>query len=97
MRTGIDNLPQLLNVVKGEMSCVGPRPLTADELQGSEAISYLSARPGMTGTWQLGPAAMSSAAATSLDSAYVHNWSLLSDILILLKTIPAVARAEERA
>ena len=51
VRSGIDKLPQLINVLKGEMSCVGPRPVGADELpQGSEVGPYLSARPGITGT-----------------------------------------------
>jgi exopolysaccharide production protein ExoY len=97
-RSGIDKLPQLINVLKGEMSCVGPRPLIADELKryGSEAGPYLKARPGMTGMWQLIPDAPSRDGA-ALDSAYVHNWSMQGDIVILLKTIPAVVRVDERA
>jgi exopolysaccharide production protein ExoY len=94
-QSGIDKLPQLINVLKGEMSCVGPRPVGADELpQGSEVGPYLSARPGMTGTWQLGPYAPSRDEAAALDSAYIHNWSMQGDLIILLKTIPAVVRVD---
>jgi exopolysaccharide production protein ExoY len=98
-RSGIDKLPQLLNVLKGEMSCVGPRPLVAEELlrQAPDAISYVSARPGMTGVWQLSPTAPSRDEVAALNSAYVHNWSMQSDILILLKAIPAVVRLEGNA
>jgi exopolysaccharide production protein ExoY len=98
-RSGVDKLPQLINVLKGEMSCVGPRPLVADELQchGDEAGPYLSARPGITGTWQLCPDAPSRDEAAALDRAYVHNWSLQGDLVILVKTIPAVVRVEETA
>jgi exopolysaccharide production protein ExoY len=95
VQSGIDKLPQLINVLKGEMSCVGPRPVAADDLpQGGEAGPYLSARPGITGTWQLGPDVPSRDEAAALDSAYVHNWSLQGDIVILLKTIPAVVRVD---
>jgi exopolysaccharide production protein ExoY len=94
-RSGIDKLPQLINVVRGEMSCVGPRPAGADELpQGGEIGAYLSARPGMTGTWQFSHGTPSRDEAAALNSAYVHNWSMQSDILILLKTIPAIVRVE---
>jgi exopolysaccharide production protein ExoY len=95
VRSGIDKLPQLINVLKGEMSCVGPRPVGADELpQGSEVGPYLSARPGITGTWQLGPTVASRDEAAALDCAYVHNWSMQGDLVILLRTIPAVVRVD---
>lgn len=95
-QSGIEKLPQLVNVLRGEMSCVGPRPVGADELpQGTEVGPYLSARPGMTGTWQLGSCAPSRDETATLDSAYVHNWSMQGDLVILLKTIPAVVRVEQ--
>ncbi|GGF54272.1 exopolysaccharide biosynthesis protein [Azorhizobium oxalatiphilum] len=93
--SSIDELPQLLNVLRGEMSCVGPRPVIADELAlyGAQAQDYLAARPGLTGPWQVsGRSALSYADRVSLDSAYVRNWSLRRDIVILLKTVPAVMR-----
>jgi exopolysaccharide production protein ExoY len=98
-RSGIDKLPQLLNVLKGEMSCVGPRPVVAEELpgHGHEATPYLSARPGITGMWQLAPNAPSRDEAAALDSAYVHNWSMQGDVVILLRTIPTAVRVEDRA
>ncbi len=98
-RSGIDKLPQLFNVLKGEMSCVGPQPLVAEELlrQAPDAIPYLSARPGMTGMWQLAPSAPSRDEAAALDRAYVHNWSMQGDVVILLRTIPAVVRIDDRA
>lgn len=98
-RSGIDKLPQLFNVLKGEMSCVGPRPLVGAELsqQAADAIPYLSARPGITGMWQLAPSAPSRDVAAALDSAYVHNWSMQGDIRILLKSIPAAVRLEGNA
>jgi exopolysaccharide production protein ExoY len=98
--SGIDQLPQLINILKGEMSCVGPRPLVPDEVQhyAGGVGPYLKARPGMTGVCQerrhdtLGVDDK-----VALDSAYVHNWSMQGDIIILLKAIPAVARIEDRA
>lgn len=94
-QSGIDGLPRLVNVLKGEMSCVGPRPLVAGELQDCEAESYVRARPGMTGRWRLAPAAPSVPEPAAVDSAYVHNWSMHRDIVILLKAIPGVARGEQ--
>ncbi len=95
VQSGIDKLPRLINVLMGEMSCVGPRPVGAEELpQGSEVGPCLSARPGITGTWQLGADVPSRDEAAALDSAYVHNWSMQGDLLILLKTIPAVVRVD---
>jgi exopolysaccharide production protein ExoY len=95
-RSGIEKLPLLLNVLKGEMSLVGPRPLLADELlrQGNDAEPYLMARPGVTGTWQLGPDLPSRAEEAALGSAYVRNWSVQGDIGILVRSIPAIVRAE---
>lgn len=98
-RSNIDKLPQLLNVLTGEMSCVGPRPVVAEELPGHshEATPYLSARPGITGKWQLAPNPPSRDEAAALDSAYVHSWSMQGDVVILLKSIPAVVRSEAAA
>jgi exopolysaccharide production protein ExoY len=98
--SGIDQLPQLLNVLKGDMSCVGPRPLVPAELQrhAGDVGPCMKARPGMTGICQgrqrdtLTPDDQ-----VALDNAYVHNWSMQGDIIILLKAIPAVARIEDRA
>jgi len=95
--SGIDQLPQLINVLKGEMSCVGPRPLVPDEVQ-NYAGPYLKARPGMTGICQeRRHDTLGLDDKVALDSAYVHNWSMQGDIVILLKAIPAVVRIEDRA
>ena len=99
-RTSIDELPQLLNVLRGDMSCVGPRPVTADELgrYGDAAEAYLAARPGLTGLWQVsGRSALSYQARVALDGLYAARRSLLLDIVILLRTIPALFRTQESA
>jgi exopolysaccharide production protein ExoY len=99
-KSSIDELPQLLNVLRGDMSCVGPRPVVTEELKnyGSSAAEYVKARPGMTGLWQVsGRNALAYHERVVLDCAYVRDWSLAGDIRILLKTIPAVARFEETA
>ncbi len=91
--TSLDELPQLFNVLKGEMSLVGPRPIVADEAEyyGDRYADYLSARPGMTGLWQVsGRSDVSYARRVELDSSYVARWSLLEDIAILLKTLKVV-------
>lgn len=96
-KSSLDELPQLLNILRGEMSCVGPRPVTAEELgrYGVHAADYVSARPGLTGIWQVsGRNSLSYEDRIAMDSAYVRNWSLWMDIVIIIKTIPAVINAE---
>jgi lipopolysaccharide/colanic/teichoic acid biosynthesis glycosyltransferase len=92
-RTSLDELPQLWNVVRGDMSLVGPRPIIDQELEryGADVDYYLMAKPGMTGLWQVsGRSNTDYATRVSLDVAYVKNWSLLRDITILFKTFKVV-------
>lgn len=92
-KTNLDELPQLLNVIGGQMSLVGPRPVTASELSryGSDIDGYLSVRPGITGLWQVsGRSDVSYAQRVGLDAWYVKNWSPWHDFAILLKTFPAI-------
>jgi exopolysaccharide production protein ExoY len=94
--TSLDELPQLINVLKGEMSLVGPRPVVLAELEtlyGAAAPLYLSVRPGLTGPWQVsGRNDAKYEGRVALDVAYVRNPSLLTDIVILLRTVGAVLR-----
>lgn len=92
-KLSLDELPQLLNIIRGEMSIVGPRPVVEDELElyDSAAVYYLRSRPGLTGLWQIsGRNDVSYAARVAFDTHYVQNWSLLRDLVIVFKTIPAV-------
>lgn len=92
-KLSLDELPQLINIIRGEMSVVGPRPVVEDELELYEtaAIYYLQSRPGLTGLWQVsGRNDVSYASRVAFDTHYVKNWSLSSDVLIIAKTIPAV-------
>lgn len=92
-RTSLDELPQLINVLRGEMSLVGPRPVTAEELPryGDHIAAYMSKRPGVTGHWQIsGRSDVSYEHRVSLDLYYISNWSLWFDMTILAKTIPAL-------
>ena len=92
-KLSLDELPQLINILKGEMSLVGPRPVVEDELELYEAsaVYYLSSRPGLTGLWQVsGRNDVSYAARVAFDTHYVRNWSLTSDLVIVARTIPAV-------
>ncbi len=92
-RFSIDELPQLLNVVKGDMSLVGPRPPLMDEVATyhGEARLRLLVRPGMTGLWQVsGRSTLNWEDTVRLDTYYVENWSLTSDLVILWKTAKAV-------
>jgi exopolysaccharide production protein ExoY len=93
----IDELPQLINVLRGEMSLVGPRPIVADELEfyGTDAAFYLLARPGLTGAWQVsGRNDVSYDHRVALDRVYVERWSLWTDFVIIMRTIPAVLLAK---
>jgi exopolysaccharide biosynthesis polyprenyl glycosylphosphotransferase len=92
-KTALDELPQLFNVLRGEMSLVGPRPLIDDEDKRIEGWSRrrLALHPGMTGHWQiLGPARVSLREMVAIDYLYVANWSLWTDVKILLRTVPHV-------
>lgn len=92
-RYSFDELPQLLNVVKGDMSLVGPRPPLVSEVSGyaAEARRRLLVRPGMTGPWQIsGRSDLDWEETMRLDLYYVENWSLVGDMLILWKTFRAV-------
>jgi exopolysaccharide biosynthesis polyprenyl glycosylphosphotransferase len=92
-RTAMDELPQLLNVLRGQMSLVGPRPLVLDEDQRIQGWyrRRLSLTPGMTGDWQVfGAARIPLREMATIDYLYVSNWSLWSDVKILLRTIPFV-------
>lgn len=92
-KSALDELPQLLNIVRGEMSLVGPRPLVLDEDQHVKGWyrRRLELMPGMTGPWQiLGPARVPLREMGALDYLYVANWSLWGDVKILLRTVPHV-------
>lgn len=93
--TSLDEVPQLLNVLRGEMSLVGPRPVVAAELGHYEDMVgyYLTAIPGMSGLWQVsGRSDLDYAKRARLDMQYVESWSLFNDLKILIWTIPAVLR-----
>jgi exopolysaccharide production protein ExoY len=97
-KSSLDEIPQLINIVRGEMSFVGPRPIVSEELgrYGAAVEDYLAARPGLTGLWQVsGRSKVSYEQRVAFDSAYVRNWSVSLDLLIVLKTIPAVLHHEE--
>jgi UDP-galactose-lipid carrier transferase len=92
-RSSLDELPQLLNVLRGEMSLVGPRPIVAAEVAryGRNIEYYYETKPGLTGLWQVsGRNDTGYARRVKLDVWYVRNWSLGHDIAILCKTVPAV-------
>jgi exopolysaccharide biosynthesis polyprenyl glycosylphosphotransferase len=92
-RTSLDELPQLLNVIQGSMSLVGPRPLVPDEdalIEGWER-RRLTVRPGMTGLWQIfGSSRVPKSEMVKIDYLYSANWSMWLDLKILLRTVPYV-------
>ena len=94
-RTSLDELPQLFNVLRGEMSLVGPRPLVADEdaLVCGLDRSRLHLTPGMTGPWQVLGEPGADAGDGGIDYLYVANWSLWGDVKMLLRTVRHVARS----
>jgi exopolysaccharide production protein ExoY len=97
-RSSLDELPQLFNVLKGEMSIVGPRPVTEEELvRYSDAVdAYLACRPGITGLWQVsGRSTTTYEKRIAYDAFYARKWSMFLDIRILVVTIPAVLLSDD--
>jgi len=96
-KTSLDELPQLFNVLKGEMSLVGPRPIVEDEIAkyGEYIQDYYLVRPGLTGLWQVsGRNDVEYDGRVQMDSWYVRNWSLSLDIVMLLKTVKIVLQGK---
>lgn len=94
-KTSLDELPQIFNVLKGEMSLVGPRPIIHEELEryGEYVNDYLAVKPGITGMWQVsGRSDIDYEERVMLDRWYVRNWSVWTDIVILYKTFDVVLR-----
>jgi exopolysaccharide production protein ExoY len=99
-KSSIDELPQLFNILRGEMSLVGPRPVQADELSryGQRARAYLQARPGLTGMWQAnGRSSVDYDGRVARDCYYARYWSVGLDLLLLVKTIPALLDYKDTA
>jgi len=95
-KTSIDELPQLLNILKGEMSFVGPRPIVTAEVPkyGPVIALYLRTRPGLTGPWQIsGRNDVDYSTRVALDRGYVENWNFWRDIAIIAKTARVVMTA----
>ena len=95
-RSSLDELPQLINVLRGDMSLVGPRPLQLRDSYRLEAMDpeafarRLSVTPGITGPWQVGGRSDGTDGMVRQDLDYIDNWSLALDVRILVQTIPAV-------
>jgi lipopolysaccharide/colanic/teichoic acid biosynthesis glycosyltransferase len=97
-RSSLDELPQLFNVLRGEMSLVGPRPPLPSEVLKYEARHYcrFDVKPGITGPWQVGGRNQITdfEGVIRLEREYIREWSVALDLKILLRTIPAVLRME---
>jgi Undecaprenyl-phosphate galactose phosphotransferase WbaP len=94
-RSSLDELPQLINVLAGQMSLVGPRPIVREEMErfGASLSTYLGVRPGVTGLWQVsGRTETDYQRRVDLEAWYVRNWTFWLDITILLQTVGAVLR-----
>jgi exopolysaccharide production protein ExoY len=92
-KSSLDELPQLFNVLRGEMSIVGPRPVTEEELDrySNSVNAYLACRPGITGLWQVsGRSSTSYSRRVACDTFYAQNWSMMLDAKILVVTIPSL-------
>jgi lipopolysaccharide/colanic/teichoic acid biosynthesis glycosyltransferase len=91
--TSLDEIPQLLNVVRGDMSLVGPRPIVPAELKeyGERSDDFLAALPGITGKWQVsGRSNLGYPERADVELDYVYGWSFLEDLRILFRTVPVV-------
>ena len=94
-RTSLDELPQLFNVLLGDMSIVGPRPVVPDEIAhyGADARVFLAIKPGLTGQWQVsGRSDVAYPERAQLDIDYINNWGLGRDFKILMGTLSAVLK-----
>jgi exopolysaccharide production protein ExoY len=92
-KTSLDEIPQLFNVLRGDMSIVGPRPVTEDELArySTSVRNYLVCRPGITGLWQVsGRSGTTYRKRVAFDSYYARHWSIFLDVKIIVATIPAL-------
>jgi exopolysaccharide production protein ExoY len=92
-KSSLDELPQLFNVLRGDMSIIGPRPVTQDELvrYAGAASAYMACRPGITGLWQVsGRSTTTYSKRVACDAYYAQNWSLALDAKILIITVPAL-------
>ena len=92
-KSSLDELPQLFNVLRGDMSIVGPRPVTDEELErySGSIGAYLACRPGITGLWQVsGRSTTTYSKRIACDTFYAHNWSMALDVKILVVTLPAL-------
>jgi exopolysaccharide production protein ExoY len=92
-KSSLDELPQLFNILRGDMSLVGPRPIVEAEVEkyGEAASAYFAVRPGLTGAWQVsGRSDTTYAERVRLDRHYVESRSFAGDIMIIMRTIPAV-------
>jgi len=92
-KSSLDELPQLLNIVRGEMSVIGPRPVTASEMQryGADLPFYTAVRPGVLGLWQVrGRNTLTYPQRVAFDVQYVQTWSIWQDVKIMLMAVPVV-------
>ena len=93
-KTSLDELPQFWNVLVGDLSVVGPRPVTEEEIQkyfGEKASKILSVRPGLTGIWQIsGRSLLTFEERIRLEESYIEMQSLIFDLKIIFKTIPMI-------
>ena len=97
-KSSLHELPQLINVLRGDMSLVGPRPVVPEEIEryGRHAQACFRARPGLTGLWRVsGRNRASYAARIARDLYYARHWSLWLDLAVLIKTIPAVTSFDQ--
>lgn len=96
-KTSLDELPQLFNVLKGDMSIVGPRPVVAEEIEkyATSVQAYYACRPGITGLWQIsGRSKTTYSKRVACDTYYARNWSMMLDAHIVLVTLPALLNSD---